>query len=57
MQVRCEPIMSGQFGARAIRPHYSVLSTAKYEQCGLPAPRRWQAALADYLADDSTASP
>jgi dTDP-4-dehydrorhamnose reductase len=50
MSVRCEPISSAQFGARAMRPTYSVLATAAVQRLGLPAPRSWQDALRDYVA-------
>jgi dTDP-4-dehydrorhamnose reductase len=44
-----EPISSAQFGARAARPGYSVLDTAKYHLAGGPAMPSWAAALAEYL--------
>jgi dTDP-4-dehydrorhamnose reductase len=44
-----EPISSAQFGARAARPGYSVLDTAKYQLAGGPAMPSWAAALAEYL--------
>lgn len=50
LSVRCEPISSAQFGARAMRPPYSVLSTAKFQKLGFEAPRNWQDAVGDYLA-------
>lgn len=49
MVVECVPITSAEFGARAARPNYSVLSTAKFERLGLMPPRPWQQALRDYL--------
>jgi dTDP-4-dehydrorhamnose reductase len=50
MTVRCEPISTAQYGARAMRPHFSVLSTAAYERLDFSKPRPWLEALADYLA-------
>jgi dTDP-4-dehydrorhamnose reductase len=44
-----EPISSAQFGARAARPGYSVLDTAKYHLAGGPAMPSWAAALAECL--------
>jgi dTDP-4-dehydrorhamnose reductase len=49
MAVQCEAITSVEFGARAARPAYSVLSTAKIEKLGMKRPRPWQEALSDYL--------
>jgi dTDP-4-dehydrorhamnose reductase len=43
-------IASAEYGARARRPHYSVLDCAKYAGLGLPRLRPWQEALRDYLA-------
>jgi dTDP-4-dehydrorhamnose reductase len=49
MTVECDAITSAEFAARAARPKYSVLSTAKFEGLGLNPPRPWQEALRDYL--------
>lgn len=43
------PISSEQFGAKAKRPPYSVLSTEKLTRVGVVRPRPWQEALAAYL--------
>ncbi|VTR93538.1 dTDP-4-dehydrorhamnose reductase OS=uncultured planctomycete GN=HGMM_F01A04C04 PE=4 SV=1: RmlD_sub_bind [Gemmata massiliana] len=43
------PITSAEFGARAQRPPYSELSTAKLTAHGIPTPRPWSEALAAYL--------
>ncbi len=45
------PISSEQFAAPARRPPYSVLSTAKLADIGIPHPRPWREALAAYLAE------
>ncbi|MBX9624259.1 MAG: dTDP-4-dehydrorhamnose reductase [Gemmataceae bacterium] len=45
------PITSGEFGAAARRPGYSVLSNARLVAAGVPAPRPWPEALAAYLAE------
>jgi dTDP-4-dehydrorhamnose reductase len=45
------PITSGEFGAAAKRPAYSVLSAAKLTALGVPAPRPWRDALAAYLVE------
>ena len=44
-------ITSEQFGAAALRPAFSVMSSAAYESLGLPRPRPWQEAIAAYLAE------
>jgi dTDP-4-dehydrorhamnose reductase len=46
-----EAIRSVEYPAVARRPHYSVLSTAKMQQLGLPPLRPWQDALAAYLSE------
>ena len=43
-------VKAKEFGAPAARPAYSVLSNRRYREMGLPAPRSWEAALADLLA-------
>lgn len=45
------PITSEQFGAKAQRPKYSVLSNAKFSTSGMPALRRWPEALGAYMAE------
>lgn len=45
------PITSGEFGAPARRPPYSVLSNARLIAAGVHPPRPWQEALAAYLAE------
>jgi len=49
IEVQLEPITSEQFGAKARRPRYSVLSTAKYKALTGQQPRAWQEALAEYV--------
>lgn len=44
-----ERITTAQYGARAPRPAYSVLGTAKYHALGGPPMPTWQGALAEYL--------
>ena len=46
-----EPITTEQYNARAPRPRYSVLDTAKYHALGGPVMPPWQSALADYLSE------
>lgn len=43
------PISSGEFGAAARRPRYSVLANRRLREIGLSQPRGWQEALADYF--------
>lgn len=45
------PITSTEFGAKARRPAFSVLSQSGLAQWGVPAPRAWPEALAAYLAE------
>jgi dTDP-4-dehydrorhamnose reductase len=45
------PISTQDYGAAARRPAYSVLAPAGLHQAGLPPPRPWRAALADYLQE------
>ena len=49
MRVDLQAITSEQFGAAARRPKYSVLALDRYRSLGLPEPRPWREALADYL--------
>ncbi len=44
-----EPITTAEYGAKASRPAYSVLDTAKYHSLGGPPMPPWQSALAEYL--------
>jgi dTDP-4-dehydrorhamnose reductase len=55
LDVRCSPITTAQYGARALRPAYSVLATARFEQLGFARPRAWREALGEFLADLSAA--
>lgn len=50
-RIALEPITTADYAAAAPRPHYSVLSTAKYHTLpGRPTMPRWQDALSQYLA-------
>lgn len=49
LTVDLAPITSGEFGAAARRPRYSVLSNDRLRSAGVAAPRPWAEALADYL--------
>lgn len=44
------PITSAEFNAPARRPAYSVLSNDRLVSLGVPRPRHWREALADYLS-------
>jgi dTDP-4-dehydrorhamnose reductase len=48
------PITSAEFGRRARRPPYSVLSNDKLTTTGVRAPRSWREALAAYLGERAT---
>jgi dTDP-4-dehydrorhamnose reductase len=48
------PTSSAEWAAKAARPAYSVLSSARLREAGVEAPRHWEAALADYLARRAT---
>lgn len=50
------PITSGEFGAAARRPTYSVLSNEKLRTAGIAPPRSWPEALAAYLTERQTRS-
>lgn len=43
------PISSQEFGAKAVRPAYSVLAHERFLKAGFAEPRPWADALADYL--------
>ncbi len=49
MDVAVEPVSTAEYGARAPRPAYSVLSTAKIEACGALV-RPWEEGLKDVMA-------
>lgn len=49
LSTEIQPISTGQFGAVAPRPPYSVLDTEKYHRLGGPAMPTWQEALAEYI--------
>lgn len=49
VKAELSPISSGEYGAAARRPAYSVLSNAKLELNGVTPPRPWREALAAYL--------
>ena len=51
IDVKCVPITSAEYAARARRPEYSVLSSAKYVALGFPPPRDWREALRAYLTE------
>jgi dTDP-4-dehydrorhamnose reductase len=48
---RVHPVSSAQFPRPAPRPAWSVLGTTSWTNQDLPAPRTWQAALTEALAD------
>jgi dTDP-4-dehydrorhamnose reductase len=51
LDVSVQPITSAEYGARAPRPLYSVLDTAKYQALpGAPVLDSWQQALHEYLS-------
>ncbi len=45
------PVSSEEFGAKAVRPGYSVLDNANLRKIGISDLRDWKAALKDYLAN------
>jgi len=49
VDVKMEPIDSGQFQQRALRPPYSALTTTRLDAVGLKPLRHWKEALNDYL--------
>ncbi len=51
LPVEVAPTTTAQFGARALRPSYSVLDNAQARAADLPALRPWQAALRAYFEE------
>jgi dTDP-4-dehydrorhamnose reductase len=49
VEVKMEPIRTGQTQRRASRPSYSALATTRLEAVGLSPLRPWKEALSDYL--------
>ncbi len=49
LETDLSPVSSKEWGSRANRPAYSVLENGHLRDIGLPAPRPWQEALANYL--------
>src|SRR5688500_5758821 len=49
IQADLKPVSSAEFNAPARRPAYSVLANTSLHRLGIPQPRPWQEALADYL--------
>ncbi|MEA2328925.1 MAG: dTDP-4-dehydrorhamnose reductase [Thermoanaerobaculia bacterium] len=47
--IRIEPVSTAEFPRPAIRPAYSVLSTARYERITGVAPASWREGLREYL--------
>jgi len=45
------PVSSREFGAKAIRPGYSVLDNANLREAGLSGMRNWKEALREYIRD------
>jgi dTDP-4-dehydrorhamnose reductase len=45
----CTPITSAEYGAKAARPPFSVLSNSRLMAAGIAQPPRWQDGLARYL--------
>ncbi len=50
LKTELTPTTSAEYGAKAKRPAYSVLSNKKIEQIGINAPRAWAKALEDYIS-------
>jgi dTDP-4-dehydrorhamnose reductase len=51
LKPRLEPTTSAAFGARAVRPAYSVLDNANLGRLGLDDLKPWQEALREYLEE------
>lgn len=49
LDMRIIPITTEQFGAKAKRPHYSVLDNLNLRKIGLADMRNWKEALGDYI--------
>jgi dTDP-4-dehydrorhamnose reductase len=49
VEVKMEPIHTGETQRRAHRPSYSALATSRLEEAGLSPLRPWKEALGDYL--------
>ena len=47
---KCSAITTAEYGGAAPRPHYTVLSTDRYEQLTGQSPRDWRESLREYLA-------
>ena len=45
------PVASAEYGAKALRPAYSLLADDKARSLGLKGCSEWTTALADYLAE------
>jgi len=51
VQADLEPVSSSEFGAKALRPAYSVLESERLAELGLAALRPWPEALRAYLVE------
>ncbi len=49
MEVEVVPVTSAQFGAKALRPAYSVLDNANLRKAGIKDMRHWKEALREYI--------
>jgi dTDP-4-dehydrorhamnose reductase len=56
LDVNVQPITTTDYGAKAIRPGYSVLSTDRLTQATRMPPRPWKEALEQYLAKRAAGS-
>ena len=50
VRAELQPISTADYGAAAPRPKYSVLKNERARSVGLPKPRAWDEALAEYIA-------
>ncbi|WP_377348621.1 dTDP-4-dehydrorhamnose reductase [Pontibacillus salicampi] len=48
------PISTSEYGAKAVRPAYSVLATSKLVQTGLSELRQWDQALTDFVRKEQS---